>query len=190
MDRPLIFSRFPRAALGACLCLLGGGLCTLQALDPAAAEDAAIERQKILKAADQIELLTQQNENFRVQIQELRADFEKLRAENTELRKSLNAQEKARAADKEALLKEVSDIVASGKTAAPSPPPKSSPSPAPAPSSGEGFEHIVQPGQSLWAIAKAFQDQGIKVSVDDIRTANQLKNSNLHAGQKLFIPKK
>jgi len=106
-----------RAVLG--LGLLGWSLLPLQAYDPSAAEDAAIERQKILKAADQIELLVQQNEQLRIQLQELRADVDKLRAENAELKKSAAAQEKARAAEKETLLKEVSAIVASGKSAPP-----------------------------------------------------------------------
>lgn len=170
--------------------LFGWSLLPLQAFDPSAAEDAAIERQKILKAADQIELLVQQNEQLRLQLQEIRADVEKLRAENAELKKNAAAQEKARAGEKDALLKEVSAIVASGKSA-PAPNNERPANPPSSPSTtGEGFEHVVQPGQSLWAIAKAFQDQGIKVSVEDIRTANRLKDNNLHAGQKLFIPKK
>lgn len=173
------------------LCLFSGVLSPLplRAVDPSAAEDAAIERQKILKAADQIELVTQQNEQIRVQVQELRTELEKLRAENTELRKNLASLDKARAGDRETLLKEVSEIVASGKTNVPSIPPARITPPA-APATGDGFEHVVLPGQSLWAIAKAFQDQGIKVSVEDIRTANHLKSNNLQSGQKLFIPKK
>lgn len=177
-----------RTVLG--LGLFGWSLLPLQAFDPSAAEDAAIERQKILKAADQIELLVQQNEQLRLQLQEIRSDVEKLRAENAELKKSAAAQDKARASEKEALLKEVSAIVASGKSAPANNNERPAAPPPPPSSGGEGFEHVVQPGQSLWAIAKAFQDQGIKVSVEDIRTANRLKDNNLHAGQKLFIPKK
>ncbi|MDX6767236.1 MAG: LysM peptidoglycan-binding domain-containing protein [Candidatus Methylacidiphilales bacterium] len=176
------------AILGMILCGLASTLPA--AFDPAAAEDAAIERQKILKASDQIELLVQQNEQLRLQVQEMRADIDKLRGENAELRKTLAAQEKARAAEKEALLKEVSNIVASGKSTPAPPTPPAAPGPTPSAGAEEGFEHIVQAGQSLWSIAKAFQDQGIKVSVEDIRNANHLKDNNLHTGQKLFIPRK
>jgi LysM repeat protein len=69
----------------------------------------------------------------------------------------------------------------------PAPPRPTPPSPAP---KEEGFEHTVEAGQSLWAIAKAYQDAGVKVSIDDIRRANNLKDNTLRTGQKLFIPKK
>lgn len=162
----------------------------LHAFDPAAAEDAAIERQKILRAADQLDLLSTQGASLAQQLMELRSELEKLRAENQTLRQQITALEKARAAEREALLKEVSAIVASGSK---TPPPKpASPSPAPARSASteEGFEHTVEPGQSLWAIAKAYQDAGVNVTVEDIRRANNLKDNTLRAGQKLFIPKK
>ena len=43
--------------------------------------------------------------------------------------------------------------------------------------------------RALWAIANAFQQQGVKVSVEDIRKANNLDaNAVLKVGQKLFIP--
>jgi LysM repeat protein len=154
--------------------------------DPAAAEDAAIERQKILRAADQLDLLSTQGASLAQQLQELRTEVEKLRAENQSLRQQLNALEKSRAAEKDALLKEVSAIVASATKA---PAPAAPPHPTTA-AKEEGFEHIVEPGQSLWAIAKAYQDAGVKVSVDDIRRANNLKDNTLRSGQKLFIPKK
>jgi len=157
---------------------------TARAYDPAAAEDAAIERQKILRAADQLDLLATQGASLAQQLQEFRAELDKLRAENQSLRQQLSSMEKARASEKDALLKEVSAIIASGG--------KSSPAPVPASPAAkeEGFEHTVEAGQSLWAIAKAYQDAGIKVSIEDIRRANQLKDNTLRTGQKLFIPKK
>jgi LysM repeat protein len=49
---------------------------------------------------------------------------------------------------------------------------------------GSGWEHVVQPGESLSAIAAAYH-----VKVDSIVRANEIKNPNaLRAGQKLFIP--
>lgn len=160
-----------------------------RAFDPAAAEDAAIERQKILRAADQLELLSTQGASLSQQLMELRGEVAKLREENQNLRQQIQALEKARAAEREALLKEVSSIVAVGSPrTAPAP---GKPTPPPAPSQSEvGFEHVVEPGQSLWAIAKAYQDAGVKVTVEDIRRANNLTSNSLRAGQKLFIPKK
>ncbi|NKB24606.1 MAG: LysM peptidoglycan-binding domain-containing protein [Kiritimatiellae bacterium] len=47
-----------------------------------------------------------------------------------------------------------------------------------------GYEHEVQPGESLSEIAKAYQAK-IKVIID----ANDLENPDrLRVGQKLFIP--
>ncbi len=50
--------------------------------------------------------------------------------------------------------------------------------------SEQGYEHVVEKGQTLSAIAKAY-----KTSVDAIRKANNLKNDTVYIGQKLFIPK-
>ena len=46
-----------------------------------------------------------------------------------------------------------------------------------------GYEHVVQPGETLSQIAKAY-----KVSTGAIMKANNMKSSTLRAGQKLFIP--
>jgi len=53
----------------------------------------------------------------------------------------------------------------------------------PGPSSAEYEEYIVQKGASLSAIAAAY-----KVSVQEIRKANNLKGDVIHPGQKLLIP--
>jgi LysM repeat protein len=48
-----------------------------------------------------------------------------------------------------------------------------------------GYEHIVKQGETLSAIAAAY-----KVSVGDIKKANNLRSDVLRVGQKLFIPDK
>lgn len=47
-----------------------------------------------------------------------------------------------------------------------------------------GYEHVVESGQTLSAIAQAY-----KVSVSAIKKANNLKSDTVRVGQKLFIPK-
>lgn len=47
-----------------------------------------------------------------------------------------------------------------------------------------GYEHVVEAGQSLSAIAAAY-----KVSMTSIKKANNMKSDTLRIGQKLFIPK-
>ena len=48
-----------------------------------------------------------------------------------------------------------------------------------------GYEHVVEGGQTLSAIAAAY-----KVSISSIRKANNLKSDSVRVGQKLFIPKR
>lgn len=67
----------------------------------------------------------------------------------------------------------------------------STPPPAPAKSSGsdKAFEYTVQPGDTVSAIAKAYTDQGYKVTVDQILKANPgLKPESMSVGTKLMIP--
>ena len=52
------------------------------------------------------------------------------------------------------------------------------------PVSNEGYEHTVSPGETISAIAKAYNAR-----IDDIVAANNLKSADvLRVGQKLFIP--
>ncbi|NJK90902.1 MAG: LysM peptidoglycan-binding domain-containing protein [Blastochloris sp.] len=163
---------------------------TAQYADPAAREDEAIERQKILRAADQLELLVQQNQKLQEDMGKLQLQIQALQEDKAALHKRLDDMEKTAAKDKQALLKEVAGLVASSKgSAAVSPRPEAPPKTEGA--KQEGYEYEVKTGDSLWAISKAYQDAGVKVSVDDIRQANNMDRSqNLRAGQKLFIPKK
>ncbi len=50
---------------------------------------------------------------------------------------------------------------------------------------GEFYEHKVESGQTLGAISKAYG-----VSVQDIMSANRMKDTNLRIGQTLYVPKK
>jgi LysM repeat protein len=53
----------------------------------------------------------------------------------------------------------------------------------------QGYEYVVQPGNTLSAIAKAYRAQGVKVSVSQILAANPgLSANNLIVGKKIFIP--
>jgi LysM repeat protein len=156
----------------------------LWAQDPGAEQDVIAERQKILRAADQLDLLTQQNTQLAQQITALQERLLKLETVNGELRGQLAQQQRDWIVEKEKLLKEVSKIVSSGGNpvkAAEITPNRSE----------QGYEYVVQQGQSLWAIADAYQKSGVNVTVEDIRGANNLgKNDMLKVGQKLFIPKK
>ena len=61
--------------------------------------------------------------------------------------------------------------------------------PAPTKIPDKGFEYKVQSGDTLGAIAKAYQEKNIKVTVKQILDANPgLKPEKMYVGQKIFIP--
>ncbi|MFH1067569.1 MAG: LysM peptidoglycan-binding domain-containing protein [bacterium] len=217
--------------------------------DPAMAEDAAIERTRLLRAADQIDTVTRQISEMQQDMQAsrremdlLREDVTSLRSENGRLKKDLTASEDKRVQERDAILMEVAKIVAqkkkgtSSKSAQeneaapveeskskpetkeepqaedvekksdlPDDPPKSEPAVDIKPDAKEkpqaqvkkeeekeeGYEHVVEKGQTLWIIAQAYQKKGVHVTVEDICKANDMKpGDKLRVGQRLFIPNK
>ncbi|MFZ0828622.1 MAG: LysM peptidoglycan-binding domain-containing protein [Verrucomicrobiia bacterium] len=103
--------------------------------------------------------------------------------------------DKKRQADKELILKEIEKLgKVSGSSASTH---KSSPTvsttaaenPAAAGGPQKGYDYTIQRGDTLLAVAKAYRDQGIKVTTDQILKANPgLDPKNLIVGKKIFIP--
>lgn len=59
----------------------------------------------------------------------------------------------------------------------------------PTPKVQRGFEYICREGDFLTAIAHAYRDAGVKVTVEDIIAANPgIDPEHLTPGQKMFIP--
>lgn len=177
--------------------------------NPAQREDARIEREKVLRAADQLEILLPQLDALKTEVQALKTQVDRLQLENVTMKKSLSALETSRTKEREALLDEVSKILAESKPAkvAATPAPaklstnttaKTLVTPKPAPPSTNqttqeqiGYEHVVESGQTVSSIVKAFNEAGVKVTVKDIIQANNLgPDAKVRIGQKLFIPKK
>ncbi|SDT86766.1 LysM domain-containing protein [Verrucomicrobium sp. GAS474] len=183
--------------------------------DPGAREDEKAARQKLLRASDQIDSLqaaldshTTQIADMKMTIGQQKADLDALRSqlatlkdENTALRAALAKLDAARADERKTLLDEVGKIVAENSKRAPAPtPPPSAPPKESAAASGEkapdkgaetGFDYVVVKGDTLHAIAVAYQGNDVHVTVADLRKANGLgKDEAIHVGQKLFIPKK
>ena len=53
----------------------------------------------------------------------------------------------------------------------------------------KGYDYTIQRGDTLLAIAKAYREQGIKVTTDQILKANPgLDPKSLIVGKKIFIP--
>jgi LysM repeat protein len=104
--------------------------------------------------------------------------------------------DKKRQADKELILKEIEKLAkVSGGPASSH---KSSPAvsttavdnpAATATGPQKGYDYTIQRGDTLLAIAKAYRDQGIKVTTDQILKANPgLDPKSLIVGKKIFIP--
>jgi LysM repeat protein len=207
---------------------------------PAAAQDAEAAREKLLKAADQIDMIESNAEASKAAVDGMKSDIAQLQADNADLKQqiadlktTLAKMEADRVKERQALIDEVAQLVAASKGTKPvhkhhedlaensaMPPPDSntapgdssseihqgaqdSPDAADAPSGDlappadpappkpqKGYYHTVESGETLTMICAAYRDQGVKVSVSQVRKANGLSvDSVLHIGQKLFIPK-
>jgi regulator of replication initiation timing len=231
------------ALLVSCICL--SLPLPAQVPDPGASQDEEAAREKLLKAADQIDLMEGNAEATKTAVEGMKTDLARLRDENAALKLQISSLQDAvqkleddRTKEGQVLLDEVARLVASKNSApaedrpvskkkkeveedAPSlaPPPDAptsgptnpaesagaSDSPAttadnasssdaaedaPKPKPHKGYEHVVAPHETLTMICAAYRDQGVKVTVAEIRRANGMtEKSTLKVGQKLFIPK-
>jgi regulator of replication initiation timing len=220
----------------------------LQAQDPGAQQDAEAAREKLLKAADQLDNIQANSEATKLSVDGMKTDVATLQANVTKLQGD-NAALRQQVADLQAaldqfkaeqikarqtLIDNVAGLIAAGRepgatkpvkkkteaqdsettpetptraktpdaqattTSLAPPPDAASASPgasaadnAPAPvKPKKGYYHIVASGETLTLICAAYRDNGVKVTVSEIRKANGLtEKSVLKAGQKLFIPK-
>ncbi len=181
--------------------------------DPGTVQEEEAAKKKLLPASDQIDLLqqnvdsqTQQIAALRAQLDQARADLDAqkaatsaLQSDNAALHAALEKMETARAEERKVLIDQVAKMVAdAGKHAPPAEAPEApKPSvPADANAGGDqkdqkGYDYVVVKGDTLSAIAAAYAAQGVKVTIDDLRKANNLsKTDTIHVGQKLFVPKK
>lgn len=110
----------------------------------------------------------------------LQTQFQGINSALEDLNRKINSVDAARQADKKEIVDSLSQRIATVMAAS---------RPAPAAQSrraisNEGYEHTVQPGETLSAIASAY---GARIS--DIVQANNLSSADmLRVGQKLFIP--
>jgi len=177
-------------SLGAVLCLAFPQLSPAQPGNPAASEDAEMERRKILKAADQVDRVDQQVDQIQSRVTALEQLLTDLRQQSQSLKESLaNAAAKS-SEERTALLEEVSKMLAERKE-------REKPKPAEKPAASkttekEGYEHVVAKGDTLSSIAQAYNSEyQLKLTAESIRQANQLpKGAPLKVGQKLLLPSK
>ncbi len=159
--------------------------------NPAVAEDAEMERRKILKAADQVDRVDQQVDQIQSRVTALEQLLADLRQQSQSLKESLaNAAAKS-SQERTALLEEVSKMLAERKEREKA---KATEKAAAVtkPVEKEGYEHTVAKGDTLSSIAQAYNSEyQLKLTSETIRQANQLaKNTPLKVGQKLIVPSK
>ena len=101
--------------------------------------------------------------------------------------------DKKRRDDRELIIKQIENLgkVAAGapvKSRTPATPKTSDDTTTPA-TPQNGYYYVVKPGDTLPAIAKAYRDQGVKVTTTQIKAANPKMNPDmLIVGKKIFIP--
>ena len=158
-----------------------------QSGSPAAAEDAEIERRKILKAADQVERMDQEFDKIQSRVTSLEQLLEEIKQQSQSLKESLASASAKAAQDRSALLDEVSKMLAERKEKEKT---KEKAPAASAPKATEGYEHVVAKGDTLSSIVQAYNEEyKLKLTVESVRKANQLgKDAPLKVGQKLVIP--
>lgn len=193
------------AALLAAGCLASGTGCVTYWDERNAAAMEQEENQRVLderlkRMTGQIEGLQMENQRLGTEIENLRRQVESagqnqsrlMQGQLEELAKRVRALDDARATDRQALLEEISrkvaDLInrrpAGGSSTGGSR--VTTPTRRPAGGSETGYEHVVQDGETLSAIAQAY---GVKSSA--IQQANNISDpTKIRVGQKLFIPQK
>lgn len=234
-------------ALLFCIALCFAATSRLHAQNPGAEQDAEAAREKLLKAADELDNIQANSEatktsvdGMKSDVAALQANITKLQSDNAALRQQLadlqSALDQFKAEQikaRQTLIDNVAGMIAAGKgsgtakpkkkketedseisTATPiqlktsdsptstpslSPPPDAVSTPTSPPVADDtpppvkpqkGYYHVVAFGETLTLICTAYQQNGVNVTVSEIRKANGLtEKSVLKAGQKLFIPK-
>jgi len=179
---------------------------TLAALTPTArAQDAATE-ERLNKLNGLVQDLVEDKANMKRQLDAMAKEISALREQGSSAASSASAEDlkrladqvkeidRKREADKDLILKEIEKlgkaIGAAGRAQQTATQTKSeSGSNRGGSPSEKGYEYVVQSGDTLSAIAAAYKEQGVKVSVDDILKSNPgLKATSLTVGKKIFIP--
>ena len=140
---------------------------------------------------EKVSKLTAQAEDLQFRYQQLQKTIEKIQTDLVELRRAavtgggvsaaelkavedrIAAVDAARQKDRQAIIEQLARELSGGGSGKPA-----------AVVTGDGKEHVVQKGETLSSISKAYG-----VSVGDLRKANSLTGNDIKIGQKLVITK-
>ena len=169
------------------------------------AQDAGTQQQ-LDKLSGQIQDMLATQEQQTKQLAALQKDISELRekvntpqvdaasrADLTSLAEKVQEVDKKRQADRELILDKIKEL---GKVAAVAPvktkskPPVTPVADDPTPATPQkGYEYVVKAGDTIGLIAKAYREQGVKVTTAQIMKANPgLDATKLYVGKKVFIP--
>jgi LysM repeat protein len=154
------------------------------------------------------------NDALKQQLTDLQSAFDQYKAEQLQARQTLidnvaamiaSSKSSTKTARKKKEIPEAATETSPPAAFAPPPNPALAPPPDPTSPSTEtsagdtppaqpkpekGYYHVVASGETLTMICAAYRDNGVHVTVAEIRKANGLtEDTELRAGQKLFIPK-
>lgn len=118
VESPLRHVRISVFLLGFCLAMPAA----LHAQDPGAQQDAEAAREKLLKAADQLDMIETNSEATKTSLDSMKADIARLQDQNTAVKQQLadlqaafDKSEAVHAKERQVLLDEVAKMVAAGK---------------------------------------------------------------------------
>ena len=174
------------------------------------AQDDARSAYQMRQAVQEVQRLSSQFDQMQNGMESLQSRMGKLERSNTSgdlkaeigaLRSELNELKRRQEAMRGEIVAEISkkmaDLIAKTRPAPPPPPPQTTTrggktrgstaqqpaDPAPTGPTGDYFEHVVEPGETLSYIAKE-----CNTTVQKIKQYSNLKSDVLRVGQKLFIP--
>ena len=172
-------------------------LCGCEAMGGRESRDAQLQKQQFEMVRAQTNQMNQvsssitalQNSNAEIvkTVNDYNQKIASLEQRNAALEKNIATLQQQIAAEKQerqTTISKMIDQVSKEVSKASVPPPAASSGSGPV-GSGSFFEHKVEAGQTLGAIAKAYG-----ASTQEIMTANRMKDANLRVGQTLYIPKK
>jgi LysM repeat protein len=168
---------------------------TVAGADDTVAQSLSVLEEKVDRLRAQVEDLQFRNQKQQQQIEDLQSQITQIRKSSggasaddiAQLQAQIKAVDAARERDRQVIVDQVARELAaiSGGSRTGSKPPKPGGS-SNFTNTGGGAEHVVQKGETLTTIARAYG-----VGIEDLKKANQLTNPNdLKVGQKLVIPKK
>ena len=184
-----------RLAFTACLLAASSVLAQQSVAERRAAYQQQLAVQEVERLAGQFEVMSSNIENLSGRIQRLESRPQgdpDLKNEVAALRAGLADLKRQQASLKQEIISEISTKMAAlmKQHAAPPPPPpppqapKGPKVPAQPQITGDYYEYVIEPGQTLSEIARVY-----KTTVKAIQDANGIKNAaSVKAGQKLIIP--